>query len=285
MRFMSFRIQGRTGLAIVDGTQVRGIFADDRRFPGNLASLLNKGGSALHSAADELRKGTAVDLGAVEHLPFLGETGKIICLGINYVAHVKETGNEIPRHPTVFARFGSSLIGHRAALVCPKVSRQFDYEGELVAVIGQGGRHIPLNRALDHVVGYSIFNDATVRDYQFETPQWTVGKNFDGSGALGPLFVTADEVPPGGKGLKLQTRLNGTVVQQASTSEMIFDVANCVAFLSEAMTLRPGDLLVTGTPPGVGWARKPQLFMKPGDRCEVEIEGLGTLINEVVAEK
>src|SRR5271170_1570060 len=154
----------------------------------------------------------------------------------------------------------------------------------LVAVIGKGGRHIAEDEALDHVCGYTIFNDATIRDWQIETPQWTVGKNFDSTGSVGPFFVTADEVPAGAKGLKIETRLNGEVVQHSNTSELIFDVAACITFLSEAFTFQPGDIMLTGTPPGVGWGRKPQLWMKAGDTCEVEIEGLGTLVNPVADE-
>ncbi|MES2946262.1 MAG: fumarylacetoacetate hydrolase family protein, partial [Pseudomonadota bacterium] len=162
---------------------------------------------------------------------------------------------------------------------------QLDYEGELVAVIGKAGRYITKETALEHVAGYSICNDASIRDYQFKSAQWTIGKNFDDSGPFGPVFVTADELPPGAAGLKLQTRLNGVVVQDASTSSLIFDVATLVSLLSEAVCLQAGDVIVTGTPSGVGLARKPPLFMKDGDICEVEIEGIGILRNPVVDEK
>jgi len=181
----------------------------------------------------------------------------------------------------VFARFASSLIGHGADMIVPRVSRDLDYEGELAAIIGVGGRDILEADALAHVAGYAIFNDGSIRDFQHKTPQWTVGKNFDGTGAFGPEFVTADELPPGAKGLMLQTRLNGKVVQRASTDEMIFSVANLVCILSEAMTLEPGDVIVTGTPAGIGAARKPPLYMRDGDVCEVEIEKLGILENPV----
>jgi 2-keto-4-pentenoate hydratase/2-oxohepta-3-ene-1,7-dioic acid hydratase in catechol pathway len=182
----------------------------------------------------------------------------------------------------VFVRFNSTLIGHRAPLLRPRESVQLDYEVELVAVIGRAGRRISRQSALSHVIGYSVFNDASVRDYQKRTPQWTVGKNFDGTGAFGPCLVTYDEVPGGGKGLRVKTRLNGQIMQDASTSDMIFDVATLISLLSEACTLEPGDLLVTGTPSGVGFTRKPPVFMKAGDVCEVEIEGVGTLVNPVV---
>jgi 2-keto-4-pentenoate hydratase/2-oxohepta-3-ene-1,7-dioic acid hydratase in catechol pathway len=284
MRFLSFKSNGREGLAIKDGQGARGLYADDSSYPGSLAAVIGAGAGALARTADLLSKGEVVDLDAIEFLSPLGQTGKIICLGGNYRDHAKEVGLRVPPHPTVFTRFPSSLVGHRANLIRPRVSDQFDYEGELVAVIGKRGRHIPEGKALEHVVGYSIFNDASVRDYQIETPQWTVGKNFDGTGTIGPFLVTADEVPPGAAGLRLRTRLNGQVVQSASTSDMIYSVANTIAFLSRAMTLDPGDLLIMGTPPGVGMARKPKLFMKAGDRCEVEIEGIGTLSNTVADE-
>ncbi|UVJ46229.1 fumarylacetoacetate hydrolase family protein [Pseudomonas sp. LS1212] len=166
----------------------------------------------------------------------------------------------------------------------PRVSEQLDFEGELAVIIGVGGRHIAKERALEHVAGYSIFNEASVRDYQFKSPQWTIGKNFDATGAFGPSFVSADELPPGAAGLGLVTRLNGQVVQQCNTADMIFSVADIIAILSEAVTLEPGDVIVTGTPAGIGWARRPPLFMKPGDLCTVEIEGLGTLSNAIADE-
>jgi acylpyruvate hydrolase len=249
-----------------------------------LNTLLCGGREALQRAFNALSKGHPIDTQEIEFLPPVSAGAKLLCVGLNYLDHATESGMAPPPHPTIFGRFASSLIGHRANLVRPRVSNQFDYEGELVAVIGKKGRHIDPEDALDHVVAYSIFNDGSIRDYQVETPQWTVGKNFDGTGAFGPFLVTADEVPPGASGLRLRTRLNGHVVQDASTADMIYSVANTIAFLSEAMTLNPGDVLAMGTPPGVGLARNPQLFMKPGDLCEVEIEHLGTLSNTVVAE-
>lgn len=166
----------------------------------------------------------------------------------------------------------------------PKISIQLDFEGELALVIGRGGRHIGKDKALQHVAGYSIFNDVSIRDYQTKSPQWTVGKNFDGTGAFGPALVSADTLPPGCAGLSLTTRLNGEVMQSANTRDMIFDVASLIATISEAMTLVPGDVIVSGTPAGIGWARKPPVFMQAGDICEVEIEGIGLLRNPVVNE-
>lgn len=238
----------------------------------------------MNRAAVMLRDGPLIDLGTVQLLPPLSAPDKIICIGLNYADHSAESGFQQPEYPTVFARFASSLVAHEAPIVRPRVSEQLDYEGELVAIIGRGGRHIDRANALDHVAGYSLFNDASIRDYQFKSPQWIMGKTFDGTGAFGPEFVTADELPRGAAGLKLQTRLNGAVVQEALTNDLVFDVATLVSLVSVAMTLSPGDLIVTGTPSGVGLARKPPLWMKPGDVCEVEIEGLGVLRNPVAEE-
>jgi 2-keto-4-pentenoate hydratase/2-oxohepta-3-ene-1,7-dioic acid hydratase in catechol pathway len=262
-------------------SEFRGIDASDAMFPGWLDELIAEGGQALQAAGEKLACGRRIDAKAVEWLPPISAPGKIICVGLNYVDHSIESGFVPPAYPTLFARFSSSLIGHGAAIRRPEASIQLDYEGEMVAIIGTAGRHIPLAQALSHVAGYSIFNDASIRDFQTKSPQWTVGKNFDGTGSFGPIFVTADELPPGGKGLRIQTRLNGEVVQNASTNDMIFDVASLISIISEAITLEPGDILVTGTPAGVGMARKPQLFMKHGDVCEIELEGVGILSNVV----
>jgi 2-keto-4-pentenoate hydratase/2-oxohepta-3-ene-1,7-dioic acid hydratase in catechol pathway len=283
MRFASFKRNGQAGLAAaVNGhSEFRGIFVGEPGYPGDLADLIASGGDKLQSAGRDLQAGAVIDLSEVELLPPLPAPGKIICIGLNYADHSAESGFRQPDYPTVFGRFNSSLIGHGAPIIRPRVSEQLDYEGEFVAVIGTGGRDIPKATALAHVAGYSLFNDASIRDFQFKAPQWTVGKNFDDTGAFGPYFVTADELPPGCKGLRLQTRLNGEIVQDASTDDLVFDVATLVSVLSEAFTLSPGDLIVTGTPAGVGLARKPQLWMKAGDICEVELEGLGILSNGI----
>jgi len=168
--------------------------------------------------------------------------------------------------------------------VRPQASDTLDYEGELAVVIGGAGRHIPLPQALSHVAGYSIFNDGSVREYQHKTPQWTVGKNFDGTGAFGPVLVTSDELPGGARGLSIETRLNGNVVQSSNTDRLIFDVATLISTISQAITLSVGDVLVTGTPSGIGHARNPKLYLKPGDVCEIEIAGLGVLRNTVADE-
>jgi acylpyruvate hydrolase len=286
MRFISFKQGDRHGVAVLDSNGgARGLLEGSVGFPGSLDSIVAGGAASLRDAGAVLAKGAPIDLASVEYLPVLSaQTAKIICVGLNYQDHSAESGYALPTYPTLFARFPSSLIAHDAPLLRPPESTQFDYEGELVAVIGKGGRRIAKDKALDHVVAYSIFNDGSIRDFQHRTPQWTVGKNFDGTGAFGPSLVSADELPAGAAGLRLQTRLNGQVVQDASTTDLVFDVATLVSVLSEAMTLNPGDVIVTGTPAGVGAARKPPLFMKAGDVCEVEIEGLGVLRNPIVDE-
>lgn len=287
MRFSSFRQNGRLGLAAAAcaTSGFRGWFCDEPDYPGDLSCLIAKGNEALLAAGQSLLCGHAISLDDVEVLPPLSHPGKIICIGLNYADHSAESGFDVPSYPTVFARFSSSLIGHNAPIVRPRVSSQLDYEGEFVVIIGTGGRDIKKETALSHVAGYSLFNDASIRDYQFKAPQWTVGKNFDATGAFGPVLVTQDELPPGCAGLRLQTRLNGRVVQEASTNDLIFDVASLISTMSEAFTLEPGDIIVTGTPAGVGVARKPQLWMKPGDVCEVELEGIGTLRNKIIDQR
>lgn len=277
MRLISYRSERgeragvlRDGLVVdagdalgIEAATVRGILTDD--LTGRLAE------------AD----GPGVPLADVELLPPVPDPEKIVCIGLNYRDHTAESGFSQPDYPTVFGQFNSSLVAHGAPILRPNLSGQLDYEGELVAVIGKTARHVTEAEALDHVVGYSIFNDASIRDYQFKAPQWTPGKNFDATGAFGPDFVTADALPPGCAGLTLTTRLNGQVVQRASIDDMVFPVATLIAVLSSFMTLKPGDLIVTGTPSGVGMGRKPPLWMKAGDTCEVEIDGLGILSNPI----
>jgi acylpyruvate hydrolase len=282
MRFLSFVADGRRGLAAWDGEAYRGLTEDAPGYPGSLDDIVRLGDFA--GAAKALAKGERVDPDEVEtDLPFR-QAAKLLCVGLNYADHARESAMDLPPFPTVFVRFNGNCVPHGAELVKPAASDQFDYEGELVAVIGKAGRAIPRERALDHVAGYTIFNDGSIRDYQLQTNQWTIGKNFDATGAMGPLFVTADELPAGARGLRISTRLNGTTLQDARTDDMIFDVADLVSKLSVGMTLQPGDLIVTGTPSGVGMARDPQVFMKPGDVCEIEVEGIGILRNTVIAE-
>ncbi len=284
MRFVTFRLGSELGLASEHEGMLRGLTSSDPDYPGLLDLLVANGMDALRKADAVLSRGRELAPAAITFLPPLSQPSKIICVGLNYSEHSKESGFTQPDYPTLFARFPSSLIGHGADMIAPSFSDTLDFEGELVAVIGRGGRGIPKASALDHVIGYSVFNDGSVREYQFKSPQWTMGKNFDDTGAFGPAFVTADELPPGARGLKLETRLNGRVVQAASTDDLVFDVATLVSTISDAITLAPGDIIVTGTPSGVGHSRTPKLYMQPGDVCEVEVERVGLLRNTIAAQ-
>jgi 2-keto-4-pentenoate hydratase/2-oxohepta-3-ene-1,7-dioic acid hydratase in catechol pathway len=210
--------------------------------------------------------------------------GKIICMGLNYADHAKEGGNARPEYPSFFMRGPSSLTAHGSPLIRPKVSDKLDYEAELAFVVGKTTRHASLENALDCVAGYSVFNDGSIRDYQRKTTQWTIGKNFDKTGAFGPYLVTPDELPLGCNGLRIQSRLNGKVMQDANTKDFLWGVAETIVLISECMTLEPGDLVITGTPAGVSYARTPPVFMKPGDICEIEIESIGILSNTIADE-
>ncbi|QYU67466.1 fumarylacetoacetate hydrolase family protein [Leptolyngbya sp. 15MV] len=203
---------------------------------------------------------------------------------MNYALHAKEGGNPIPDYPAIFLRAPTSLVAPGAPMIRPRASDKFDYEAELAVVIGRTARHVSEDRALDHVGGYACFNEGSIRDYQRKSTQWGAGKNFDGTGAFGPEIVTPDELPPGADNLRISTRLNGETMQDSTTGDMIFRVAKIIAVLSEIMTLEPGDVIATGTPSGVGYARKPPRFLTPGDVVEIEIEGIGVLRNPVIAE-
>ncbi|MFT0544738.1 fumarylacetoacetate hydrolase family protein [Allopusillimonas ginsengisoli] len=258
-----------------------GCTEDASQYPGSVDSLIQKGAEALINAATLMLRQATVDLDALRLLPPVAQPAKIICVGLNYTDHSAESGFEQPKYPTLFSRFNTSVIAHGDPMIHPAVSPTLDFEGELAVIIGKGGKHIARAEALDHVLGYSIFNDGSVREYQFKTPQWIMGKNFDGTGAFGPCLVTADELPQGARGLELETRLNGQTVQSANTTDMVFDVESLIVTISEVMTLEAGDVIVAGTPAGIGHAREPKLYMQPGDVCEVEIEGIGLLSNRV----
>lgn len=279
MRYIHFSPDNRRRLlGIVQGNTIHSLGET------TLDDLLARGVDLASWGASRRADAEEFSRAAVTYLPPLARPGKLLCIGLNYADHTKESPYEQPDYPTIFARLNSSLIGHEAPMIRPRISDSLDFEGELAVILGSGGRHISRQQALSCVAGYSIFNDGSVREYQFKSPQWTLGKNFDGTGAFGPMFVTADELPPGGAGLKLETRLNGRVVQSANTSDMLHDVASLISVISEAITLEAGDVIVSGTPAGIGWAREPKLIMRAGDVCEVEIEGLGVLRNVVVDE-
>ncbi len=284
MRFATFFARGavRYGPMLDDGP-VDAAGLGIAELPVDLAGLLGRGPMMMrlvHEAA--LSAGPGAIEREVRLLPPIPRPGKIICLGLNYAEHAKEGGHAPPDYPAIFLRTPASLVAAGAPIVRPLVSETLDYEAELAVVIGRGGKDIPEERALGHVGAYSIFNDVSVRAYQRRSSQWTMGKNFDGTGPFGPVLVSPDEVPAGAAGLRIQAILNGQVLQDANTDDMIFKVAPTIALVSEVMTLEPGDVIAMGTPSGVGHARKPPLWMRPGDVCRIVIEGIGTLENPVV---
>jgi acylpyruvate hydrolase len=279
MRLVSFERNGKAALGVREGDAVR-VLGEE-----TLESLLARGANLVDYASSGANQ-ERIAASELKLLPPLQRPPKIICVGLNFADHTSESQYKQPDYPTLFFRVATSLIAHDEPMIRPAVtdSEGLDFEGEIAVILGKGGRHIGKEHALSHVAGYSVFNDGSVREYQFKTPQWTVGKNFDGTGAFGPDLVTADELPPGVKGLRLETRLNGEVVQSASTDDMVFDVASLISIISEAITLEAGDVIVSGTPAGIGWARTPKLLMKAGDVCEVTVEKIGTLRNVVADE-
>jgi 2-keto-4-pentenoate hydratase/2-oxohepta-3-ene-1,7-dioic acid hydratase in catechol pathway len=249
--------------------------------------LALKAGVDLRAAGAAALKDQAArqPLAGVKLAPLVPEPGKIVCLGLNYYDHAKEGGREKPDYPWFFFRAASSLVAHGEAAWAPQVSTRFDYEAELAVVIGRTvPRHTKEADALQYVFGYGCFNDMSVRDYQKRTPQWTIGKNFDRTGGFGPHLVTADELAPGATGLRIRSLLNGQVMQDANTTDMIFSVAETIALLADVLTLEPGDVIVMGTPAGVGQARNPPVWMKAGDTIVIDIEKVGTLSNPIAAE-
>ena len=280
MRIVHFETRGVPGIAVDGGSGWRGLTQQDSGFPGTLPELIAQGADLL-PVGRSLAQSPAIDLNAVRLLPPVPVPPKILCVGLNYDDHLEESGLKKPAYPEIFARFATSLIAHQEPIQRPRESTALDYEAELAVVIGKPGRRISQEKALDHVAGYSLFNDATVRDFQLRTPQWTMGKNFDGTGSFGPWLVTPDALPLGASGLRIQGRLNGRIMQDARTDQLIFGVQALIAMISVAISLERGDVIITGTPGGVGAARKPPVYMQPGDIFEVEIEKLGVLTNSV----
>ena len=248
---------------------------------GALATVL-EGGSAAIEAVRGAAGEAGREVGEAELGPAVPSPRRILCLGVNYVEHALEGGRQPTKWPEVFVRGADSLTGPYADLVCPSLSTRFDFEGELGVVIGAGGRYIPAHDALAAVAGYVVVMDGTARDWQRAATQWTPGKNFDGSMPIGPELVTGDEVDV--SDAQLTTTLNGEVMQSARTSQMIFDIPRTIEFLSSFTTLRPGDVIATGTPGGVGFARTPPVWLRPGDTIEVEVQGVGRIASRVVDE-
>jgi 2-keto-4-pentenoate hydratase/2-oxohepta-3-ene-1,7-dioic acid hydratase in catechol pathway len=287
MKFTTYLRNGAPRLALVDGQDLIDLNDTQPQVPSDLRLAL-KAGVDLQSAGRTALKDKAArqPLAKAKLSPLVPEPGKIVCLGLNYFDHAKEGGRtEKPDYPWFFFRAASSLVAHGEAGWLPTVSSKFDYEAELAVVIGRTvPRHTKQADALQYVFGYSCFNDMSVRDYQKRTPQWTIGKNFDRTGGFGPSLVSADELPPGAVGLRIQSRLNGQVMQDANTTDMIFSVAETIALLADVLTLEPGDVIVMGTPAGVGQARTPPVWMKAGDTIEIDIEKVGLLSNPIANE-
>ncbi len=284
MRFTTFLANGQPRLGVIDGDAVIDLNSAAAATPSDLRAALEAGIDVRAAGSKAIASNSPrLPLASLSLAPLLPEPGKIICLGLNYWDHAKEGGRqEKPDYPWFFFRGKSSLMGHGQPGRVPKVSFKFDYEAEMAVVIGaRVPRHTGQADALQYVFGYSCFNDMSVRDYQKKTGQWTIGKNFDATGGFGPALVSADELAPGATGLRIQSRLNGQLMQDSNTSDMIFSVAETIALLAECMTLDPGDVIVMGTPAGVGQARTPPVWMKHGDVIEIEIERVGLLVNPI----
>jgi len=285
MKIVAFDRADGPGLGILHGEDVIDLSAVDASAPRELGAVLRGPGlGALKAIGDRGTPAHHVKLSALTLRMPVETPGKIICLGLNYIEHVNEGPFQRPDYPTLFMRGMTSLVAANDGLVRPTTSIQVDYEAELVAIIGTRARHLTAENALDCVAGYSVFNDGSIREFQRHTIQWTMGKNFDKSGSFGPAFVSSDELPPGASGLKIECRLNGQTVQIDNTKNMSFNVVDTLVYITKGITLEPGDLLVMGTPAGVGHGRKPQLWMKKGDVVEVEIETVGLLRNPIVDE-
>jgi 2-keto-4-pentenoate hydratase/2-oxohepta-3-ene-1,7-dioic acid hydratase in catechol pathway len=290
MKIVAFESNGPR-LGMVEGDAVIDLQAADGNAPTDLGEALRRGNGDLKPLADLAKKAPASARRPLAGLKFalpVARPGKIICLGLNYLDHVKEgpQRDNIPKFQSIFFRMATSLTPAMQPLMRPKKSIQLDYEGELVVIIGKRAKHLTIENAIDCVAGYACGMEGSVREYQRHTTQWGMGKNFDRTGSVGPWLVSADELPRGGKGLKIETRLNGNVMQSSNTDMFMFPVAESLVYLTEGMTLEPGDILFTGTPSGVGHARKPDpVWMKAGDTVEVEIQGVGTLRNPIEDER
>jgi 2-keto-4-pentenoate hydratase/2-oxohepta-3-ene-1,7-dioic acid hydratase in catechol pathway len=283
MKFASFEYQGKQSYGLVDD---KGVFDAVQAAPqfgktlkeaiaGNHLEEIGR----LASASGSKR----IALADIAFLPVITEPDKILCIGINYLSHVKETGREVPKYPMIFSRWADSQVGHDQPMIRPQASEKLDFEGELAVIIGRAGRHIKAADAFDHVVGYSCYNDGSVRDWQKHTIQFVPGKNFPATGGFGPYLVTSEEVGDPST-LSLITRLNGEVVQDGSTDDLIFDIPALIEYCSTFTELRPGDVIITGTTGGVGAFRTPPLWMKHGDVIEVEISKVGKLVNTIADE-
>ena len=290
MKIVAFEGQGGPRLGIVEGDQVIDLQAADAKVPTDLGDWLKQNNGDTKPLADIAKRAPASahkPLAGLTYALPVGRPGKIICLGLNYLEHVKEGSqrDNIPKFPTIFMRGLTSLVPHGQAIIRPQVSETLDYEAELIAVVGKRAKHLTAANAASCIAGYSCGNEGSVREYQRKTTQWAMGKNFDCTGGFGPWLVTADELPNAAKGLKIESRLNGQVMQSDNTDNMMFPVVDMLVYITQGMTLEPGDVIFTGTPSGVGHARKPPVWMKNGDTVEIEIERIGILRNPIADEK
>jgi 2-keto-4-pentenoate hydratase/2-oxohepta-3-ene-1,7-dioic acid hydratase in catechol pathway len=287
MKLLSFIHQGReTWGALIGPDAIVDLGKALPQYPHLVDYIAS--GAYLKASQDVANKTADVKLADITFLPVIPKPEKIVCAVRNYMDHHQEVlaagmDRELSEEPPIFLRVWRSQVAHGQPIICPKVSGTLDWEGELAVIIGKEGRNISEANAFEHVAGYSCYNDGSIREWQFHAKQIASGKNFESTGGFGPWMVTADEIQPNQQ-LKLVTRLNGEVVQSSDTGQLIFSIAKLISYASTIFTLVPGDVIATGTPAGVGWSRKPQRFMKPGDVCEVEIEGIGTLVNPIAAQ-
>jgi acylpyruvate hydrolase len=290
MKIVAFEGQGGPRIGIVEGDQVVDLQAADPKIPNDLGEALAKTNGDTKQLGEIAKRAPASArklLSAVTYALPVGRPGKIICLGLNYLEHVKEGSqrDNIPKFPTIFMRGLTSLVPHGAPIVRPLASETLDYEAELILVVGKRAKHLTAANATSCIAGYSCGNEGSVREFQRKTTQWDMGKNFDRTGGFGPWLITADELPDAAKGLKIQSRLNGTVMQSDNTDNMMFPIVEMLVYITQGITLEPGDVIFTGTPSGVGHARKPPVWMKNSDTVEVEIERIGILRNPIADEK
>lgn len=285
MKYLVGETQQGTAVYAVEGDEAVNLTALDAAVGSDLIALITDS-SLAESVAAKMGAADRVSVASITPALPVAAPGTIICLGLNYTDHIKEGGYDIPDYPALFMRGKNSIMAAGAPMVRPTCSDKLDYEAELMFIVGKGGRHISEAAALDHVFGYTVFNDGSVRDYQRKTHQWTPGKNFDNTGAIGPFVVTPDELPAGAAGLRIESRVGSEVLQSSNTGNMIWSVAQTIATISQYTTLEPGDLIAMGTPPGVGHAKKPTpRWLVPGEVIDIEIEGIGICSNPVVDEK
>ncbi len=284
MKFLVGETSDGTAVFAVKGEQAVNLTALDPGIGTDLSALAADM-APVEKLSNQIAEAASVPVSSITPALPVAQPGAIICVGLNYTDHIKEGGYDIPDYPALFMRSRASIMAAGQPMVRPTCSEKLDYEAELMLIVGKGGRHISEAGALDHVFGYTVFNDGSVRDYQRKTHQWTPGKNFDNTGAIGPFVVTGDEVPEGAAGLKIESRVGDEILQSSNTANMIWGVRKIIAIVSEYTTLAPGDLIALGTPPGVGHAKKPNpRWLVPGETVEIEIEGIGICASPIVDE-